>query len=142
MSSPTVADGAPAVLVMPRSAFGATASSKAPMSSAAPWGLGVLRWSVVRFVLPESNAGLVLVIAWVGVGPPLLAIGPSPGSAVIGAVPTALIDDSTTFGPVRLALAAAVLAAPLATVAGAPDCRSFPPAVSARIEFVIVTVAA
>src|ERR1700716_3995679 len=70
---------------------GTWASSNAPMSQAIPWGRRTPRWSVLgggQPGLPASTAGLPAVRAWVSVGPPLFASGPSPGS-VFGRSPAA-----------------------------------------------------
>jgi hypothetical protein len=61
------------------------ARSKAPLSQVPPggWGRATPRWSAEgqRELSAESIAGLPSRSAWVSVGPPLSASGPSPGSA-------------------------------------------------------------
>src|SRR5262249_47545266 len=74
----------------------ASPTSKAPMSTSAPPARGnpAPRWSVVRLYglwvvsRPASKAGLSAGRAMVGVGPPLLARGPRPKSAVVVVVLT------------------------------------------------------
>ena len=58
------------------------------MSGAMPWGRGTPRWSVVTpaTATPASMAGLPGSRAWVRVGPPLSASGPSSGSVLIRSV--------------------------------------------------------
>src|SRR3972149_5707597 len=56
------------------------------MSHAAPWGRATPRWSVAgggQSELPASMAGLPARRAWVWVGPPLFARGPSMGSVLL-----------------------------------------------------------
>src|SRR5215208_2743545 len=62
--------------------------SKEPMSDAAPCGRATPRWSVVApKESPLSMAGLPASKAWVFVGPPLSARGPSLGSRGLSVVP-------------------------------------------------------
>jgi hypothetical protein len=60
----------------------APATSTAPISTAAPWGQLMPRWSVAGapVLVPASMAGLVAEGRWVRVGPPLLNRLPSCGS--------------------------------------------------------------
>ena len=58
------------------------------MSGALPWGREMPRWSVVTpgTATPASMAGLPGSRAWVKVGPPLSASGPSSGSVLTRSV--------------------------------------------------------
>src|SRR4051794_41352281 len=115
------------------------------MSSAAPWGRVTPRWSVVSAVWPVSNAGLVVLSAWVHVRPPLSASGARPGSVVSGApwiVPDPNAErDTTRLDADASTAAGTALADPLATVEGALETTSGPLVELERIEFASVAPA-
>ena len=128
-------------------AFGA--ASNAPMSAAAPATRRnpVPRWSVARARAfdPLSIAGLPLPRAWVKVGPPLSASGPSSGSTPVRLLPP--VSVAPLASPIRLKLAvslpltsgpvAALLVAMmvLSAVAVVPASRFSPPPLAAAVLF-------
>ena len=82
-------------------------SSKAPISTPAPWGRATRRWSVVpaRAGSPALRAGLSGRKAWVMVGPPLSCSGPRRASIGSAAVPVRSVAPQPLLAsamPIRL----------------------------------------